>query len=114
MFSRRPVKKLSRQRTWCSSASRRSERWDPMTPAPPVTRIRMGSTPPEGAESEKGYDESGCSQSRQEPCRAEGGWITHMHHTVKSLCHNELPDRRPPAPTPRWLEPGPDQKRLNR
>ena len=42
MFSRRPVKKLSRQTTWWPSASSRSQRWEPMKPAPPVTRMRIG------------------------------------------------------------------------
>src|SRR5918998_1124379 len=41
MFRLRPVKKLSRQITKCPSARSRSQRWEPMKPAPPVTRIRM-------------------------------------------------------------------------
>src|SRR4051794_12164962 len=38
MFSFEPVKKLSTQRTSCPSATRRSQRCEPMNPAPPVTR----------------------------------------------------------------------------
>ena len=41
MFSRRPVKKLSRQTTLWPSARSRSQRWEPIKPAPPVTRMRM-------------------------------------------------------------------------
>src|SRR6266566_3003946 len=42
MFSRRPVKKLSRHRTSWPSANNRSHKWEPIKPAPPVTRILMG------------------------------------------------------------------------
>src|SRR6266566_3840812 len=40
MFSRRPVKKLSRQSTSCPSANKRSHKCEPMNPAPPVTNTR--------------------------------------------------------------------------
>src|SRR2546422_4928718 len=36
-----PVERLSRQTTSQPRARRDSERWDPMKPAPPVTRMRM-------------------------------------------------------------------------
>ena len=38
----RPVKKLSTQSTSCPPASRRSHRWEPRKPAPPVTSTRVG------------------------------------------------------------------------
>src|SRR4030095_2041004 len=41
ILSRRPVKKLSRQSTSCPSFSSRSQRCEPIKPAPPVTRIRI-------------------------------------------------------------------------
>ncbi len=39
-LSSRPVERSSRTRTWCPSATSRSVTWDPMNPAPPVTRYR--------------------------------------------------------------------------
>src|SRR5260221_12063729 len=39
-FGRVAVKKLSTQRTSSPRASSRSHRWEPMNPAPPVTRTR--------------------------------------------------------------------------
>src|SRR5262245_4457759 len=39
-FGRVAVKKLSAQRTSSPRASSRSHRWEPMNPAPPVTRTR--------------------------------------------------------------------------
>src|SRR5215813_4432533 len=39
-FNRVAVKKLSTQRTSSPRASSRSHRWEPMNPAPPVTRTR--------------------------------------------------------------------------
>src|SRR3989338_1824056 len=41
MFSSRPVMKLSTQRTAWSSRMKRSHRWEPIKPAPPVTRMRI-------------------------------------------------------------------------
>src|SRR2546430_4488562 len=41
MLSVVPVERLSRQTTSWPRARRDSERWDPMKPAPPVTRMRM-------------------------------------------------------------------------
>src|SRR6185436_18857001 len=41
MFSRLPVKKLSRQSTSFPSLSSRSQRCEPMNPAPPVIKIRI-------------------------------------------------------------------------
>src|SRR6476660_4751000 len=61
-----------------------------MKPAPPVTRIRMGSAPPRGPDSETVSDESNCSQCRQEPCRTEGGWITNLALCSKSFYCNSL------------------------
>src|SRR3954447_13410741 len=41
-FSRRPVANESSTRTGCPSSRRRSTRWDPMNPPPPMTRTRIG------------------------------------------------------------------------
>src|SRR5436190_11914888 len=41
-----PVMKLSRQTTSCPSARKRSHRCEPMKPAPPVMRVRMGCSLP--------------------------------------------------------------------
>ena len=35
-----PVKKLSTHSTWHPAASKRSHKWDPRKPAPPVTSAR--------------------------------------------------------------------------
>src|ERR1700752_4188014 len=40
MFSIRPVHRLSEQTTSSPRAIRASQRWEPMKPAPPVTRVR--------------------------------------------------------------------------
>ena len=45
-FSRRPLNSLSTTDTACPSARRRRHRWEPMNPAPPVTRILIPHTPP--------------------------------------------------------------------
>src|SRR6185369_2667232 len=45
MFSRLPVKKLSRQSTSLPSPRSRSQRCEPMNPAPPVTKIRIANPP---------------------------------------------------------------------
>ena len=42
MLPRAPVKKLSTQTTSWPAASRRSHRWEPRNPAPPVTSTRVG------------------------------------------------------------------------
>src|ERR1700679_887100 len=41
MLRREPVKKLSRQRTSAPCAIKRSQRWEPIKPAPPVTNTRL-------------------------------------------------------------------------
>src|SRR5262245_22515022 len=41
MFDRVPVIRLSTQITSCPSARKRSHRWEPMNPAPPVISVRM-------------------------------------------------------------------------
>src|ERR1051326_8371526 len=45
MFSRLPVKKLSRQSTSFPSLRSRSQRCEPMNPAPPVTNILIDVAP---------------------------------------------------------------------
>src|SRR5439155_817826 len=40
-FSREPLEKSSRTTTSCFDVTRCSTRWEPMKPAPPVTRYRM-------------------------------------------------------------------------
>jgi hypothetical protein len=40
-FEARPVEKLSMATTWCPSETSRSDKWDPINPAPPVIRIRI-------------------------------------------------------------------------
>src|SRR5690606_17562509 len=39
MFRRSPVIRLSIPMTWCPSAKKRSQRWDPKKPAAPVMRV---------------------------------------------------------------------------
>src|ERR671925_1512068 len=54
-FSRLPVEKLSRMRTSYPSRSRRSVTWDPMKPAPPVTRAFTGAGYGRGLSEDPGY-----------------------------------------------------------
>src|SRR5262245_10505247 len=56
MFPGRPVMKLSTQTTAWPSARNRSQRWDPMNPAPPVISVR---TPPSPAPAPPGCSASG-------------------------------------------------------
>jgi hypothetical protein len=44
-FRRFPVRRLSTQITWCPSPRNRSQRCDPMNPAPPVITV-LNSGPP--------------------------------------------------------------------
>src|SRR5438876_11205744 len=44
MLSREPVSRLSMQTTSQPLPSRKSQRWEPMKPAPPVTRTRNGAS----------------------------------------------------------------------
>src|SRR5438445_13341957 len=54
MLSREPVSRLSMQTTSQPLPSRKSQRWEPMKPAPPVTRTRNGaaSARPDGLASD--------------------------------------------------------------
>src|SRR5688572_28497960 len=54
MFCFRPVKKLSRQTTSAPSDRSRSQRCEPMKPAPPVTRILIGNFYHRGTEAQSG------------------------------------------------------------
>src|SRR5208282_5226374 len=60
MLARLPLKKLSRQMTSWPSLSRRSHRWEPRNPAPPVTSARTvvppGSAAVFAGDRENGFD----------------------------------------------------------